>query len=373
MKFPDLSDRIYEASVIPELWEDVLEVLSEYCGTRGGVLFTVSAGGATSIVSPGAIDGFQKFVEGNWDSVNSRRERSLARNHAGFLTDLDLFTEEELRTDPLYQGFLYPEGLGWCVGTHIVTPNDDMLIMSFERELKRGPVPREAVAWLDSLRPHLARSLSMTARLKEKLAAAITDSLGAFGIPACLVDARGRMKAANALMSPLVPTYIADRRDRVTLRHAPSDRLLADALDSGSGKGTVMSVPVPAHDDRPASVLHIVPVAGRGRDLFPNGLNILAVSFAGSTGLPDSRILRGLFDLTPAEAKVASQVAAGLSPVEVVKASGMTSNTVKTHLKAVYRKTGVEHYGELVRLLCGMGMDDVAISGASADFRNGRL
>jgi DNA-binding CsgD family transcriptional regulator len=117
-----------------------------------------------------------------------------------------------------------------------------------------------------------------------------------------------------------------------------------------------MSVPMPPVDDIPASVIHIVPVVGRGRDLFPSGLNILAVSFAGAASVPDARILRGLFDLTPAEAKVAGGIARGLSPKEVAATFGMASNTVKHHLKSVYGKTGVEHYGELVRLLCGMSV-----------------
>ncbi|MBL0375516.1 hypothetical protein JJB09_26265 [Rhizobium sp. KVB221] len=356
MKFPNLADRVYEASVLPELWENLLTEISVACGARGGVVFTSSVAGVTSVVSPGAVEGFQKFVDGNWDSVNSRRERSLQRNHAGFLADLDLFTEEEMRNDPLYTGFYYPEGLGWCVGTHIITPNDDMLVMSFEREFVKGPVPSEAVAWLDTLRPHLARSLSLTARLKEKAAAGITDTLGAFGLPACLVDARGRMKATNSLMSPLVPSYIADRRDRVGLRHLPSDYLLAEALRQRAAGRGVMSVPVPPVDDLPASVIHIVPVAGRGRDLFPTGLNILAVTFAGSSAVPDARVLRGLFDLTAAEAKVAGCIARGMSPGDVAGETGMASNTVKHHLKAVYGKTGVGHYGELVRLLCGMAI-----------------
>jgi hypothetical protein len=278
--------------------------MSDACEAKSGVVFTTSTNRVSSIVSPGAEELLRRYAEGNWDSVNSRAARVLAKNHAGFLTDHDIFifTDEELRVDPFYRDFLYPEGIGWCVGTHNVTPNDDTLIMSFDREFTSGPVPKETVAWLDTLRPHLARSLSMTARLKEKVAVAITDTLGAFGLPACLVDARGRMKAANALMMPLVPSYIVDHRDRVMLRHAPSDILLAEALRRRAACGGVMSVPVPPIDDLPAAVIHIVPVAGRGRDLFPNGLCILAVTFAGSSGFPDAPILRGLFDLTPAEA-----------------------------------------------------------------------
>ncbi|MBL0375517.1 hypothetical protein JJB09_26270 [Rhizobium sp. KVB221] len=48
--------------------------------------------------------------------------------------------------------------------------------MSFVRDYGRGPPSDETVAWLDKMRPHLARSLSLAARLKEKVAAAITET-----------------------------------------------------------------------------------------------------------------------------------------------------------------------------------------------------
>ena len=356
MNFPDLTDRIHEASVLPEQWEDLLVDISHVCGAQLGTVFTSCTSRVTSIVTPGSEQVLQAYAEGNWDSINSRVDRGRKLNHAGFFTDHDVFTEEELRSEPFYTDFVYPHGLGRFAGTLITTPNDDVLAMSFDRARSQGPFPQEAVAWLDSLRPHLARSLSLTARLKERVAAAITDTLGAFGLPACLVDARGRMRAANALMSPLVPSYIADRRDRVRLSHLSSDQLLGAALEQRPTGRTVSSVPVPPVEDLPASVIHVVPVAGRGRDLFPTGLNILAVSFAGSSAVPDARVLRGLFDLTPAEAKVAGCIAHGAPPGGVAQETGMASNTVKAHLKAVYSKTGVSHYGELVRLLCGMAI-----------------
>jgi hypothetical protein len=33
------------------------------------------------------------------------------------LTDLDVFTPDELDLDPLFRDFLRPQGIGWVVGT----------------------------------------------------------------------------------------------------------------------------------------------------------------------------------------------------------------------------------------------------------------
>lgn len=98
------------------------------------------------------------------------------------------------------------------------------------------------------------------------------------------------------------------------------------------------------------------PTDKSGRDLFPNGLFILAVSHLASSTLPDATILRGLFDLTPAEAKVARLAAYGVAPKAIGTLAGIKPNTAKAHLKSIYAKTGVDHHGALVRLLSGTSL-----------------
>lgn len=359
MQALDVIDRIYEAALIPEKWEDVIVTINDMLGTKGGVIFAQSEVGTSFIATPAGRYYFQRFMDEGWDRYNTRRERANRLDHAGFLTDLDVFEEQELAAEPLYRDFLYPIGLGWSVGTHITTLDGDMIAASFDGAFEKGPIPRKTVDWLDSIRPHLARSLSMTARLRIAVAARIADGLGAFGLPACVVNPRGKILAANTLMQPLIPSILMDRGEGVALRHGPSNRLLQTVLGQAasiSSSGQVMSVPVPAFEEEPASVIHLVPVRGDGRDLIPGGLCILAISRVASSTLPDASLLRGLFDLTPAETKVARLAASGIAPKDIGMAAGISSNTVKAHLKSVYAKTGTDHYGALVRLLSGTPM-----------------
>ncbi|MGX5723283.1 helix-turn-helix transcriptional regulator [Shinella zoogloeoides] len=349
-------DAIYEAALIPEKWEDVVTALSRNAGTLGGVIFTQSGPDTKFITNPNSAAYFQRFVDEGWDRFNTRRERADRLNHSGFLTDLDVFETHELAAEPLYRDFLYPMGLGWSVGTHLMTADGDALAVSLDGAYVDGPVPREVVVWLDGIRPHLARALSMTARLKTTAAIQVAEGLGAFGLPSCVINFQGRMLAANGLMHPLVPSLILDRRDRVMLRHPESDQLLVRALKSLSEslvERQVMSIPVPANEEQDACVVHVIPVRNNGRDLIPGGLCILAVSIVSSLAVPDSSLLRGLFDLTPGEARVARHVANGVAPKDIDELVGTSANTVKTHLKAIYAKTGTHHYGALVRLLSG--------------------
>jgi DNA-binding CsgD family transcriptional regulator len=58
-----------------------------------------------------------------------------------------------------------------------------------------------------------------------------------------------------------------------------------------------------------------------------------------------------IFDLSPAQKKLAGLLAEGLALPEVAERMGITHNTARTHLQRVYEKTGVSTQTALVRVL----------------------
>jgi len=74
----------------------------------------------------------------------------------------------------------------------------------------------------------------------------------------------------------------------------------------------------------------------------------------GVVGLPEMRVLCGLFDLTPAEARLAREVAVGASMETAAATLGLSIETVRTYLKRVMAKTGTRRQAELAVLLSGL-------------------
>lgn len=66
---------------------------------------------------------------------------------------------------------------------------------------------------------------------------------------------------------------------------------------------------------------------------------------------PRTDILRALFHLTPAEAGLAQLLAEGLSLDEAGEQLGITHNTVKSRLRAIFDKTGTQRQASLMRVL----------------------
>jgi DNA-binding CsgD family transcriptional regulator len=71
--------------------------------------------------------------------------------------------------------------------------------------------------------------------------------------------------------------------------------------------------------------------------------------------VPPAQLLEALFDLTPAEARVARAIGEAQPPEDVAGALGVSVETVRKQLRAVFAKTGTSRQAELVRLLAGLG------------------
>jgi DNA-binding CsgD family transcriptional regulator len=83
---------------------------------------------------------------------------------------------------------------------------------------------------------------------------------------------------------------------------------------------------------------------------------VLIVTPVDRAAVPGAEVLQGLFDLTPAEAKLAAQIGKAKSPREAARALGITEGTARVTLKQVLSKTGLRRQAELVSLLSGMAL-----------------
>jgi DNA-binding CsgD family transcriptional regulator len=61
--------------------------------------------------------------------------------------------------------------------------------------------------------------------------------------------------------------------------------------------------------------------------------------------------LRALFKLTPAEARVAREIATGENLVGIAETLGILTSTARTHLHRVFAKTETRRQAELVKLI----------------------
>lgn len=355
--FEDLIDRIYEAAAIPDLWAATLSAIARFGEGAGALLFTSQGDEFRSIASPEIEEVVEAFMAGGWAARNDRPARLFARQHAGFLTDLDVYTREELDTNPLFTEFLRPRGLGWGTASAITVPSGEQIVVDVERAYADGPVPAAVVERLDTLRPHLARAATMSARLRLQVVQVAADALDLVGLPAAILGRQGQVLAMNGGAEALLGGALREGR-RVALADPRADRLLGEAVEAlaTGALEAARSIPVPGTPERAPAVAHLLPVRRSARDLFAAAAAILVVTPVVHGILPGLSVLEGLFDLTAAEARVARSIANCRTVEQIAAESGTSPQTVRSQLKGVMAKTGVSRQAELVGLLAGAAL-----------------
>lgn len=352
-----LIDRIYEAGVVPEQWSAVLEDLTKIADGVGALILSRSRFQEHFIGTPEAVQVFAGGAAAGWQGErNPRAPRLFGAKHAGFLTDLDVFTREEMDREPYFTEFLRPLGLGWGTATAIEVPSGDMIAFDVERSFERGPVERAVVERLDQLRPHLARASMLSARLAFERSRAAALALEHVGLPAAVLGRDSRIMAANPSLEAMMPGVVQDRRARVALTEHTADALLGEALARlalPGEAGGVRSFPIAARREQPPLIVHLVPIRLSANDVFSSASAILVLTPVVPAEVPTADVLQGLFDLTAAEARVARGIAARKTVETIAESLGLSRETVRSQLKAVLAKTGAPRQGDLAALLAG--------------------
>ncbi len=368
-----LIDLIYEAAVIPEKWPVALAAVSSAVDGAFASLVTIPAQlgptGDSSKVNqmrwtgtPQAETLIAQFSEVREPAiVNSRVARGYARRLPGFFDDFDLFESHELDADPFYRDFLRPRGYGWFAGTIIDSPTGDSAIVSVERSYARGPIEPEAKTRLDTFRPHLARAAFLALRLGLQRAREMIDALARLGLGAAVLRPGGTVLVANALFEAMESDVARLSRRRLELCDARADDLLAQALARlraahSASKGAVQSIPLAAQAGWPPLIIHIIPIKGAAHEIFQQAEAVVIVTRVEPRLVPNASVLQGLFDLTPAEARVASHLGNGDTIDEIAQKLVVSPHTVRAQVRAVMAKTGMHRQTDLARLLAGASL-----------------
>lgn len=134
------------------------------------------------------------------------------------------------------------------------------------------------------------------------------------------------------------------------------ERLIAEAARTSSGRGTAAGglLAVKGPLDRLLCIMvspFRVPDGGFGPAL-PAAVLIFSdpASLRAEHEQPE-KILKKIYGLTPAEARLACALGAGEKLADYAGRTGVSLNTAKTQLRQVYAKTGCSRQALLIRLL----------------------
>lgn len=279
---------------------------------------------------------------------------------AGAVMDTDrLVAPEELRASAFHNDYLKRYEIGRCLvaivddGCGPALPRVRMTVVRAESE------PRFSTA--DALRlsqlTRMARTCVTLAAAGEEAARQALLHREAFDLvrmPVMLVDRERRTLQANRSAAALLRSDAAlvFRNGRLRARDAGAERDLERTLGEVAAGQRRVGV-VRLGPGRRAPVVVITPLSDRRGQGCAEVL-VVRVLDPGERSAEGAAVLRELLDLTPAECAVALGVSEGLSHDEIARRRGVKVTSVRTTLRRVQEKLGIQRTAPLAHFIQGL-------------------
>ena len=347
----ELIGLIYEAALQPELWPEVLRRVTLFTPSVSATLYAHDRVARTPTFHQSYGNDpvyVAQYIE-RWAASNPIIE-AMARLAPGDVAGLAAILDYEAFTrTPFFQEWGVPQGVCDSINVMLERTPTRVASLSLIRGNDHGLADEAAIRRLKLLVPHLLRAVRIGNVLEHATIAhdRISQALDALAEAVFLVNAGGGLVHANGparalLADGLSLAGVYARRaalrigkQRTGPKAAAEDRVLVEICNGTPHVCHVLPLDLPA---RPAdgSKLQLI-VIKPGRATFEAVANAKAV-----------------FALTGREGDVLFGLAEIGSIPAVAAALGISTNSVRSHVKTLFQKTGTNRQAELVALLSTM-------------------
>jgi DNA-binding CsgD family transcriptional regulator len=364
---PDkLLDLIYDAAIDEELWTPALVQIADMTGSLGGFVMglEIKAHVVTFL--------FNARMSMESHRINAQRHldnpwsRYMNQQPAGRIVTSDaILPLSELRKTALFDEVLKPQDMAHNAMMPLAVKDDFRAAFNLCRNGRQGPFEADALRLLSRLHPHVRRSLLLGFRLDgyKALQRAQFSAIDRLSVGIILLDQATKVVFANTAARSMGardgPLRLRNGNlTAASTTHAQRLHHLIQAALRGAPVGA-MSIPHP--DD--GRLLTVLVSSVRSRDIerfYGLGMrDVAAMVFVSDPARPleiPAEWIMDAYGLTLAEARVALAASSGASIPETATRLNISANTVKTHLRRVFAKTGANRQAELARLMTSIGL-----------------
>src|SRR6185437_9463380 len=352
--------RLGEAVVDPGQWVSLMEAICAAIGAHGAGLLRGEDRTPDVPVTASAAEMFRTYFANNLHLGDVRAAKGLPLIVSGqaVVRDQDMFSSESaMMHDPLY-AHLAKFSLRWFAGVSFRS-GPTVWAVSLQRTVTQGMFGDEEMRALATLSKPLTDVSTLSRLAGQQVLRGTLNAFEMINEPAIAMTESGIVLEANAQATRLFDDEFRVSFGRLFIRDGEASAELQLLLNGYPREGELRprsmnpsgNVVVVRRQFRRPILVRPLPVYGPARSPFLGARFILILRDMEATRLPPVEVIAKAFSLSSAEAKVASMVAAGLSPEEIADALDLSRETVRNQIKAVFSKANVHRQNELAALM----------------------
>lgn len=346
-RYDSLVRSIYEGVLAPAGWHTVLDDLRTMLGCEQATYLVHHRPSQRTLVAEIAqLDlGFIRQYETQYEPLDPVRPAVDAMPEGQwFIDERELGATTKGHSD-FYQDFLRPYGLGAIICTPLINSGPTLAGLAFQSGTDDSRQGQAKARMLDPLLAHLQCAARLRIRFHELARRAELGKrlLDRFSIPLMIINVRSHILFGNTAAEHWLKQggSLSDRicTARRSVRRADLDKLAAAICGPSSAAmpatiqlsgpdGAAIMVGLPLAASHPMSVDFHEPVGM---------IAILAPDRATASGIA---LLRDLYGLSAAELRLVQAWTNADSLYDAAAVLNLSRDTVRTQIKAVFRKTG---------------------------------
>lgn len=361
-RFDALIASIYEAALLPERWDAAFAAMKDTLGfdtwsfmLHGPNVSAVSSGG--ELIDEDSNHRYETY----FGAIDPGVQHVMRSSPGKLIANHHVFDERFVSQNEYYQDFLRPLGLRYLIGGKLTAGEHGAHVLGLLRSPERGVFAADELSFLERLVSHMQRSLRISHQLAVQrsqingLATALEASpMAVFGL-----DSDGQIKMANRRAESMLTAgeLLRSKNQRLIAVESSKQSTFASAIRAclESGRPVFLLMNSKNEKGRRYSVSIVRWQAQAQLAVAPAFYGVLClISPVDQRRVATVRQLMELFRLSPAEARLARAIAAGMTIDEYARENDLKITTVKTQLRHVLEKTGTDRQASLVRLIGGV-------------------
>ena len=272
---------------------------------------------------------------------------------------------EALERPEYYNDFLRPISSEWGISIRLGLQDFELTTISIGMSFNKGRFERESFDVAVRLQPHLIRACALSQKVAplQSLASGLTAALDSSSSAVFIVDSEARIFYASRLGEQIVAkgSVLHGVRGRLGAANPYSAQLFAAVIKQASTndweRRRAGSLVLQPKGQGPPLTVTVAPLRLAAASVFTHGPAVLVCLGEQNSGVTSPELaLSALYGLTTAESRLAVALAEGVSLHQASLRFSTSINTVRTQLRSIFAKVGVNRQAELMRILVGTGL-----------------
>ena len=367
-----LLELLYAAVSSDTAWDAFLVALGRQCNADIAVLFMhdYRSSNVPFLVSCGMGASLEESYKSHYGAVNPWVAEQECMPEGSVVASHRLASDASICSSEYFADFLRPLDVRYAMGSNILKSDNCMMKLGILRGSKQGPMGEKELGLMSALMPSLQNAMRLRGRLAElqarsRLEWEVVEAMP-FGV--VFLDRNStvlRMNVAGREIVAAADGLAMDSRGGITTGRA-HDQLWISSTVAAALRGQAQSalpptLSLPRPSGRRNYSVQVLAVRDTPLSLDGAAHAVLFVCDPERKFEAVEQCLPSLFGLTPAEARLASYLAHGLTLRESAARLGISEGTARCVSKRVFSKTGARGQPDLVRYV----ITSVAVLGPS--------